>query len=64
MSASSPTTSVLHAGASITEWKYTHGSCRVAYMSVLVAKIVGSAAPIGGCRHVFGSVAEFAMSSW
>ena len=64
MSTSSPTTFVAHAGESMIEWKYTHGSCRVAYMSVLVATIVESTAPIAGCRHVFGCVAEFPMSSW
>ena len=46
------------------EWKYTNGSCRVAYMSVLVGMSVESTSPIFGCRHVFGCVGEFAMSCW
>ena len=62
-SAVSATSLVLQAGVSMIEWKYTNGLWRVAYMSVLVGTIVGSFAPIAGCRQVFGCVAEFPMSS-
>src|SRR2546426_8211961 len=63
-SASRPTTFIAQLGSSITEWKYTKGSWRVAYMSPLRAINVGSPAPIAGCRHVFGSPAALPMSSW
>ena len=44
---SKSTTFCLHAGESMIEWKYTNGSCRVAYMSPGLGTIVVSFAPIG-----------------
>jgi hypothetical protein len=40
------------ARSSITEWKYTNGSWRVAYWSTGVASCVMSVAPIAGCPQV------------
>src|SRR5438105_2823870 len=48
------TTLAAQIGESMTEWKYTKGSCRVAYMSLAVAPWVLSAAPIAGWPHVAG----------
>src|SRR3954466_13771457 len=45
------------------EWKYTNGTCLVAYCSSALAASLWSAVPITGWRQVFGSVDDEAMSS-
>src|SRR4051794_21162958 len=57
------TTFVSQIGRSMIEWKYTNGTCLVAYWSSAFAASLWSAWPSGGWRQVFGSVDEEAMSS-
>src|SRR3954468_23897250 len=57
------TTFVSQIGRSIIEWKYTNGTCFVAYWSSLFAVSLRSCWLSGGWRRVFGSVEEEAMSS-
>jgi hypothetical protein len=63
-SRSSGTSLALHAGVSVSEWKYTNGLCRVAYWSVALALWSLSGAPDAGWRHVAGLAGvELPMSS-